>query len=65
MKITDGGAIVPIDTTDAEVKHMLEFDRNRLSGRVFPLHFPTDPLWRVTGDESNREDPCVRRRSNG
>ncbi len=34
------GAIVPADTTPAEVAHMLAFDGRRMVDRVFPTHYP-------------------------
>jgi C-terminal processing protease CtpA/Prc len=36
------GAVVPIDTTDAEVRNMLNFDGRRIEERVFPLHYPSN-----------------------
>lgn len=37
------GIIVPVDTTEAEIQRMAEFDGSRISARVFPWHYPTDP----------------------
>jgi S1-C subfamily serine protease len=37
------GIIVPVDTTEDEVRHMQTFEDGRLVARVFPLHYPTDP----------------------
>lgn len=37
------GAIVPEDTTQAEVDRMVNFDGRRLVARVFPTHYPADP----------------------
>ena len=37
------GAIVPPDTTDAEVDRMIAFDGKRIETRVFPTHYPEDP----------------------
>jgi C-terminal processing protease CtpA/Prc len=42
-KIVEGGVVVPLDTTDAEVKRMLEFDSRKITGNAFPHHYPTDP----------------------
>lgn len=36
-------AIVPVDTTPAEVAHMLAFDGRRMVDRVFPTHYPARP----------------------
>jgi hypothetical protein len=36
------GALVPIETTDIEVKNMITFDGGRIIGRIFPLHYPTN-----------------------
>jgi membrane-associated protease RseP (regulator of RpoE activity) len=36
------GAVVPIDTTVAEVRNMLNFDGRRIVERVFPLHYPSN-----------------------
>jgi S1-C subfamily serine protease len=38
----DRGAIVPKDTTAAEVTAMESFDASRVVSSVFPLHYPTD-----------------------
>ncbi len=37
------GAIVPLDTTQAEVDRMLAFDGQRCLARVFPTHYPAKP----------------------
>lgn len=37
------GAIVPVDTTQAEVDRMLAFDGQRYLARVFPTHYPAHP----------------------
>lgn len=37
------GAIVPLDTTQAEVDRMLAFDGQRCLARVFPTHYPARP----------------------
>ena len=36
------GIIVPVDTTEDEVRHMQTFEAGRVATRVFPLHYPTD-----------------------
>ena len=36
------GIIVPVDTTEDEVRHMQTFEDGRVVERVFPLHYPTD-----------------------
>lgn len=41
-KITSG-VIVPLDTTQAEVDRMLNFDGHRYVDRVFPTHYPQKP----------------------
>ncbi len=38
-----GGIVVPADSTEAEVTQMLQFDGRRITARVFPAHYPTDP----------------------
>jgi len=38
-----GGVVVPVDTTEEEVRQMQTFEDARIVARVFPLHYPTDP----------------------
>jgi len=35
-----GPFLVPLDTTNAEVKRMMEIEEKPIAGRVFPLHYP-------------------------
>jgi len=35
-----GPFLVPLDTTEAEVKRMTEIEEKPIAGRVFPLHYP-------------------------
>ena len=37
------GVVVPADTAQGEVDQMLKFDDHRLTGRVFPTHYPLNP----------------------
>lgn len=39
-KKTLGSFVVPVDTTEAEVKRMAEAEARPIAGRVFPLHYP-------------------------
>ena len=41
LKIVQDDRVVPIDTTDEELKCLLRFDENRIAGRAFrPTHYP-------------------------
>jgi hypothetical protein len=42
MKSLDG-ALVPADTADEEVRAINAFDVRRITGQVFPLHYPAIP----------------------
>lgn len=42
MKVVAGN-IVPLDTSEAEIRHMAEFDGRRIVFRVFPQHYASDP----------------------
>jgi S1-C subfamily serine protease len=48
---TISGAVVPSDTTQAEVDRMLAFDDRRLAARVFPTHYPANPELFYPGSE--------------
>jgi C-terminal processing protease CtpA/Prc len=45
MKIVDQGLIVPVQTTEPEIKHMtqLQSDERRLVAHLFPAHVPLNP----------------------
>ena len=38
-----GPFIVPLDTTEAEVKRISELEEQPVAGRAFPLHYPLNP----------------------
>lgn len=45
------GAIVSMDTTNAEVDRMIGFDGERIAARVFPTHYPENPEMFYAGFE--------------
>ena len=45
-----GPYLVPLDTTEAEAKRMMENEQRPIAGRAFPLHYPLNTellLWRL------------------
>jgi hypothetical protein len=50
MKSVDD-ALVPADTADEEVRATNAFDVRRITGQVFPLHYPADPALYFGGFE--------------